>query len=194
MIFSAIEHIASQLNRFLKRTFELNEDIVLVSNLVESDGSEATHVHNKIVVFLVSLEKDTTPYQQNGIYRSESGQMVTANEPLFVNMFLMVAANFGGVNYPEALKFLSQAIQFFHKTPVFDHQNSPELDAGIEKLILTIENVKFHDLHSLWGVLNGKYLPSILYKVRMLTFDGDEVEAFPISDVQVDVRPSIEEI
>ncbi len=187
MIFSAIDHIATRLNHFFKSTFDLSEDLVLVSNLGDGD---LTHIQNKVVMFLVSLEKDTTPTHQKGVYRSASGKMVVANEPLFVNLYLMVASNFAGVNYPEALKFLSHAVRFFQEHPVFDHENSPELDDKIEKLILSIENVPIHNLHSLWGVLNGKYLPSVLYKVRMLTFDMGETAASPIHDVKSDVRRS----
>ena len=88
----------------------------------------------------------------------------------------MFASCFSGKNYPEALKFISNTISFFQKNPVFDHQNTPELDEKIEKLTLAIENISLNDLSSLWGVLCGKYMPSVLYKVRMLTFDAVDIK------------------
>ena len=60
MIDTAISHIAGELNLFLKRSFELDEDVVVVSNILEQDGSVASHVNNKIVVSLVNLRK--TPF------------------------------------------------------------------------------------------------------------------------------------
>ena len=87
----------------------------------------------------------------------------------------MVAGHFN--QYSEALKFVSNTISFFQRRPVFDHQNTPELDSKIDKLVLDIENLDIKDLSTLWGVLSGKYLPSILYKVRMIAFDAGDVMA-----------------
>jgi hypothetical protein len=177
MIDTSITVITDRLNQYLKNAFDLTEDVVVVSNILEQDGSLAAHVDNKVVVFLVNIEKDTSAgnrYGQGalGALRNSSGY-----PPLKLNIYLMFAACFGGKNYPEALKFISNTIAFFQRSPVFDHQNTPELDDKIEKLVLDMENLPFRDLSSLWGVLSGKYLPSVLYKVRMLTFDADDVKA-----------------
>ena len=58
---------------------------------------------------------------------------------------------------------------------MINHQTAPEMDGRIEKLILDIENLSIQDLSNLWGSLGGKYLPSILYKVRMVAFDTEDV-------------------
>lgn len=87
----------------------------------------------------------------------------------------MMAANFTGSKYPEALKFLSSIISFFRKNRVINRQTTPEMDTRIEKLILDIENLSIQDLSNLWGFLGGKYLPSILYRVRMVAFDSEDV-------------------
>ena len=70
----------------------------------------------------------------------------------------------------------------FQRNPVFDHQNTPDLDRRIYQLALDIENLNAKDLSSLWSILSGKYLPSILYKVRMLSFAADDIKAqIPVS-------------
>jgi len=86
-----------------------------------------------------------------------------------------MTANFTGNSYPEALKFLSSTISFFQKNYVIDHQTAPEMDSRIEKLILDIENLSIQDLSNLWGALGGKYLPSIMYRVRMVAFDAEDI-------------------
>jgi hypothetical protein len=175
MIDSAISHISSQLNQFLRRSFELAEDIVVISNVMEQDGNVASHIDNKLVAFLVNIERDSVSYRKpNG---SDIGGFQSASHfpPVCLNFYVMFAAHFSGNNYLESLKFLSYTIDFFQRQPIFDHQNTPDLDSRIEKLILGIENLDIRDLSNLWGVLSGKYLPSILYKVRMVTFDADDV-------------------
>ena len=175
MIDSAISHIASQLNQFLKRLFNLTEDIVVISNLVEQDGTIASDVTNKVVVFLVNIQKDTVPYRQATSTAAGSDRSVVTSPPLYLNVYLMVAGHFS--NYPEALKMMSHAISFFQRRPVFDHQNTPDLDRRIQRLAMDIENLNIQDLSNLWGVISGKYLPSILYKVRMVAFDAGDVTA-----------------
>ena len=63
MIDSAISLITSQLNQYLRRTFDLTEDIVAVSNILEQDGTVPPHVDNKLVAFLVNIEKDQFPHR-----------------------------------------------------------------------------------------------------------------------------------
>lgn len=189
MINSAILHITNYLNQYLKRTFDLNEDIVALSNIVEQDGSVATNVTNKLVVFLVNIEKDSTPGKLLKMGKMPSDKAVMGYPPVHLNLYLMFAAHFGGNNYSEALKFLSHTVSFFQRNPVFDHQNTPDLDRRIDQLALDIENLDAKDLSSLWSILSGKYLPSILYKVRMLSFAADDIKAqIPVSKT---TQPSV---
>ena len=87
----------------------------------------------------------------------------------------MVAANFSGRHYPDALKFLSNSVSFFQRNPIFDHSNTPDLESRIDRLVLDIENLSITDLSNLWGILGGRYVPSILYRMRMVTFNARDV-------------------
>ncbi len=175
MIDAAINHIASSINQHLMRVFDTPEDVVVVSNILEQDGTVATHVNNKIVVSLVNIEKDSVPQGQQGGGVSPAQRTSVTNPPIYLNLYLMFASYFSGSNYQEGLKFLSNAISYFQGQSVFDRHNSPDLDRNIEKLVLDIQNLTMDDLSNLWGILSGKYLPSVLYKVRMVTYDANAV-------------------
>lgn len=173
MILSAINHVSSKLNQFLMHQFELVEDIVVVSNLVDHAGAVSANVNNRVVIFLTNIERETaanTHYKTSGI-----GREFTQSQPIHLNLYLMVCANFSGPNYNESLKFISSIIGYFQQQPVFNHQNSPDLDRGIDKIVLDIENIKNHDLSNMWGMFGAKYLPSILYKVRMITIESKAI-------------------
>jgi hypothetical protein len=185
MIDAAITHIAGELNQYLKRSFDLTEDLVVISNILEQDGSVASHVNNKIVVSLVNIEKDTLPYRQKSPVSVSSTRIPSNSPPVFFNLYLLFASCFVGSNYREGLKFISNTIGFFQTQPIFDRQNTPGLDKGIDKLILDIENLSMHDMSGLWGMLSGRYLPSIMYKVRMVTYDAAVVG----SEIPVLSRP-----
>ena len=175
MIDAAINHIATNVNLHLMRTFGLNEDVVVVSNIVEQDGTVATHVNDKIVVSLVNIEKDTLSMKQVAPAAAGGGRRTVSNPPIHVNLYLMFASYFGGSNYQEGLKFISNTIHYLQGQSVFDQSNSPGLDPAIDKLVMDIHNLDINDLSNLWSVLSGKYLPSVLYKVRTVTVDAGAV-------------------
>ena len=72
----------------------------------------------------------------------------------------------GEGNYTQALKLVAHALRFFQAHPVFDRRSSPEMPAELERLVLDIENLGTQELSHLWGVLGGRYLPSVLYRMR----------------------------
>jgi hypothetical protein len=176
MIDTAINHIAKDVNQHLMRTFGLNEDVVVVSNILEQDGTVATHVNNKIVVSLVNIEKESVPLSQPRVANASAMRTTVINPPIYLSLYLMFASYFSGSNYQEGLKFISNTINYLQGKSVFDQHNTPDLDRNISKLVMDIHNLDMTDLSNLWGILSGKYLPSILYKVRMVTVDASAVK------------------
>jgi hypothetical protein len=189
MISAALGHLAFQLNQQFKNNFQLVEDVAVVSNLVELDGSMAPNANNKLVLTLVNIEKDTLPFRPASGARGRDERLLQNSAPLFVNLYLMMSANFGAGNYTEALKYISHAIAFFQQRPMFDQLNSPGLDERIERLALDIENLPIADLNNLWSMLGGRYLPSMYYKVRMMTIDARALTGQV--PVITDMRPGV---
>lgn len=175
MIESAIGHIAAQLNQALRRNLGLSEDAVQVSNMLELDGSVVPGVNNRLLLFLVNIERDGTLPGKSSESALLGGARSQGYPPVHLNLHLMLAAHFPGKNYREALKFISAAIAYFQGNPVFTPQNSPDLDGRLQRLTMDIENLSLQDLSHLWGVLGGKYLPSVLYKVRVVTMDSGDL-------------------
>ena len=176
MIDAALSLMAGQLNEHLRRRFQLGEDLAVLSNLLEQNGTLVPLVANKLVLFLAGVERDTLAHRAPGGQNlGMSAQQLVSGAPVYLNLLVMCAANFSGSNYPEALKFLSSAIAFFQSRQVLDQHNAPGLDARLERLVLSIENLSSSEMHSLWGIHSGRYLPSVLYRVRMVSVDGQQV-------------------
>ncbi len=161
MIYSAVTLISDLTNDYLTKRFGQSEEKVVVSNIVNPDGSMAVTEPDKIILSLVNLQQETVGQKNHsaGTYR-----------PINMNLFLLFAASFGDGNYPEGLRYLSGIISYFQTNKVINHSNTPDLDANIEKLTFEIVNQDQQNLSHLWSTIGGKYLPSILYKVRMVTF------------------------
>lgn len=171
MIHAAVRCLAGELNEFFGRTLTSAEEVVVVSNLLGPDGALAPDVSNKIVLFLTAIERDTVTQRAP----DQAGRAFLGGGPMFLNIYLMAAANFTGRNYPDALRLISLLIGFFHERPMFDHQNSPGMDESIDKLILDIENTPPPVMSNIWGVLGGRYLPSVLYRVRVVAIDNGNI-------------------
>lgn len=191
MIDSAVTQVAGRLNEFLKRHANVTYDIVRTSNLAELDGTAVTDTENKVLVFLVNVERETLPFN-NLPTRTGVGRSADSSPSVHLTLSIMVAANFSGRHYPDALKFLANSVSFFQRNPIFDHSNTPDLESRIDRLVLDIENLSITDLSNLWGILGGKYVPSILYKMRMVTFNARDVisQTPPISASDTSADPA----
>lgn len=177
MIHQAVEHITRYLNLYLKSLFDLPEDVAVVAGLVEQDGSVEAHVANKLVVSVVNIEKEALPSTFSRSTSSDHAITTIGFPPVHLNVHLLISANYPGKNYTEALKFISYAALFFQGNPIFTHENTPDMSDDLSKITMEIENLNMRDLSSLWSVISGKYLPSILYKMRMITLDSREIKA-----------------
>ena len=191
MIAAAITRVTSELNQAMRRRFQSTEDLVVVSNLFEPDGTPVVQAADKMAVFLVNIEREATPQRGVGRLGGGAGRTALFQPPVFLNLMVMFAANFSGTKYPEALKFISTTAAFFQGRPVFDHQNTPDLDPAIERLAFEIENLSVADLGNLWGVLGGRYVPSLFMRARMVVIDGDQLVAqLPqVTDADAGARP-----
>lgn len=188
MIDAALSLLASQLNQHLRSSFDLTEDLVVLSNLHEQNGALVPLVANKVVLFLAGIERETAAHRSSDGGGINAYAAMPGPAPVYLNLMLMCAANFSGSNYPEALKCLSCTIRFFQGRPVFDHANAPDMDADLDRLVLSIENLSSSEMHSLWGIHSGRYLPSVLYRVRMVNMDARNVQRLDPLVRQTDTR------
>lgn len=184
MIAAAISQIAKELNQTLGRERGAGEDPVVVSSLVERDGSPVAQAADKLAIFLVGVERDTVA-RSSGRPPAGAGGTVVGAAPVHLNLLVMFAANSSGGSYLEALKRVARTIAFFQRRPYFDHANTPELDPGIERLVFDLHDLDITAQSNLWGILGGHYVPSVLYRMRMVTIDAGE----PIAQVPPVSRP-----
>ena len=57
------------------------------------------------------------------------------------------------------------------------------MDPRIGKLIFELESLGADKLNNIWTTLGAKYMPSVVYKVRMLTFDDSIIREYrPVID------------
>lgn len=176
MLSDSCTFLLDALNAHIYRQYKLPEDRVVLSNLVDPSGSPESTAQNKVVMSLVNMEHESVATNMDAYRANGNGGFGRFSPPLSLNVFLMFAANFTGKNYADGLGYLNSVIGFFQDNTVFDRQNSPQLDSRIQRLQLEFVNLKAHDLSHIWGALGSKYVPSVVYKMRMLTYQSSDAK------------------
>lgn len=170
MIDAALLFIEESLNEYFKYNFDINEDKILSSNILNQDGTLALKEQNKIVATIVNIQEERMLKSGSRVYGEGSfNEKGYYKPPIYLNLYLLFSVQFEPQLLPEGLKFLSILIGYFQMKNVFTSQSSANLPVGIEKIIMEMENLSFQEQNNLWGALGCKYVPSVLYKMRMLT-------------------------
>lgn len=188
MINESLQFIADELNKYLVlKMGPANEPPRLVLGNVSRlfDGEvAATGLVNRVILSLVNVEEDRVAKQQENFVRTDVSARYK-NPQLYLNLYILFSANRTG--YPDALQHLSYILQFFQFQHVFTPITHPDLDPRIQKLIVDLCTLNFEQVNHLWSTLGGKYIPSVLYKVRQITIDEDITlsESGFIKEVQI---------
>jgi len=177
MIQQALKFTQNCLNRQLMAQYGLTENAVVLNNVINTSGSVPAKNQNKMVLSLINLEHETNR-QFNGRYTSNANGQYTNITPFVrFNMDVMMVSNFD--DYDETLKFLDATVAFFQSNTSLSAQNSSDIPAGLEKLEFDVEKISYYDMHSLWSAMGAKYQPSIVYKVRLVTLQANQIEGLP---------------
>lgn len=177
MIDKALSFISNQLNQEIKMTYGLTEDMVIAGSLINPDGSVTDNMENKIVLSLINLEHETTTKSLGNYIENNDHDFAAVAPPVYLNLYLLVSANYNSANYLEALKMLSTVIAIFQGTPVFEKSNFPDMDPSVQRLTFEIYNLPINELSHIWSGIGAKYVPSIIYKVRMITIQKNLIGA-----------------
>ncbi|MEM0998958.1 MAG: DUF4255 domain-containing protein [Bacteroidota bacterium] len=186
MIYYAVKYIAEDLNTYVVNQGLDDDPIkVKISYLMNPDGTNVD-VSDQVLVSLFNIEEEKN-HPAHQAYRADSdGGYSYQHQPVNLNFYLLFAAMFA--EHSEALKYLSLVIAYFQQKPYFDSRNSPGLDSGIEQMTCKIKNTSIHDYSNVWSSVGTKAIPSVLYKVSMLSIFTDATARKVAATTETDIR------
>lgn len=187
MIGQALTFITSVLNHHLVNRFDLDSPIVVLNSLVDSTGSLPQKNQNKVVLTLINLEHETSKQFYGNHQATRTAKQVSDVFPAVrFNLDILLTASFDV--YEESLKFLTETIAFFQAHPSLTEQLFPTMPAGLAMLNFEIENSPYAQTHNLWTSMGAKYQPSVIYKIRHVTVDSEEIRGTTPTIQGVDVK------
>ncbi|MCW9708153.1 DUF4255 domain-containing protein [Fodinibius salsisoli] len=186
IIERSLTFIQEQLDFYLKQQAGDNDntDKVVLGNVVEQNG-EVGIESDSVGITLVNIEEEKVRKAQKPHLKQENGYR-KYNPEIQLNLFLLFVARFG--KYDEALKAISHVIRFFQSRNVFDRTTYPSLDPSLDRLVFDLQTMSFEQMNHLWGALGAKHMPSVLYKVRALIVEDEEIkgDVLPIKEINIE--------
>lgn len=176
MIDKALKFLTDEMNAYLdlQNGSNAGEPLIVLTNVADDSGSGWAIPPQKLGVSLINIEEEKIFKDQQTNFRNENGEFEQYNPEIKLNLYVLVCANFvstdGDDKYEQGLKQLSRIISFFQGKYVFTPDNSPTLEPALKKLIVELYSYSFEQQYNFWTILGAKYLPSVLYKVRLIAF------------------------
>lgn len=185
MLDSAIRFLADELNLYLKRQTASGVVEVVPGGLTDDAGKWAV-AEGGIGLALVNVEEERVLRAQVPEHTLQFGRLVARQPDLQVNLQVIFAVRPRAGSYLPALKYLSYILTYFQARPVFTNDEYPALDAEISKLSVELLSYGPEQLNHLWAYLGTKYLPSAVYRVRLLALQDSApfVVGSPITTIE----------
>jgi hypothetical protein len=185
MLDSAVYFLATEVNAYLTR---LAVDVVkVVPGGIANDNGTWAIAENTIGLAVVNVEEERTLRTQTPERVLVNGNHVVLPAELKLNLNVVFAVRHA--KYDHTLRYLSHVLRFFQAHPTFTPSEYPALDPSIGRLNVELISYGPEQLNQLWAYIGAKYLPSAVYRVRMLVLRDAEPTGVdtPIAEIDAGV-------
>lgn len=164
---------------------------------IEKEGQ----VEKNLLITLVRAEEETSVKKQTAFHRISETSGYYANPDVCLNLYILISSH---ASYDIALRQINNTIYFLNSIYPDDASISEEM----RRLSIELQSPTAEQWNSLWQTLGGKVVPSVLYKVRMITIsalsstrevpfvkmkDGKESEIGVVIDTKSTLRWKLEQ-
>lgn len=178
MIRESVQFLADEVNNYFDLKLGLSGEAprIALGNAAKAFDVEGTpplnyiSITNKGILTLVNVEEDRIAKRHEN-YEKTATTTRYKSPPLYLNLYLLFSLNRN--SYADSLAWLGHILQFFQHQKVFTPFTHPALNPKIKELIVDMYSLTFEQVNHLWSTLGGKYMPSVMYRVRQITLDED---------------------
>jgi hypothetical protein len=173
MIDLVLSFLQDRLNQALPRAPHGEPQEALCVYVGTDKDDTVSFKPDALSMLLVRIEEETSLRPPDRYARAGADGTRQRVEPeIRLNLWVLLVARFP--DYLAGMRHLSRVIAYFQNHRVFNPDNAPDLGAGLQQVLLDLVTPTFSEQNEIWGALRTAYLPSLLYKVRLVVFeDGD---------------------
>jgi hypothetical protein len=161
-----------------------------------NDGDDFLQEKSSMILSLVNIEEDKT-LKNLSLYKDYSGNGNSIEKYKKPSQNLILSLLFTSYNkdqnkYAEGLDKLEYIIKclqnnnvfYYDDTTLFEQTEVSENQAkSLNKIILDLVSLKSDQLNQMWSYLGSRYMPSVLYSMRMIRVQNeDNLPTAPIID------------
>ena len=185
MINNALTFIKRHLGGELHARIGASEGDVVIDS-VNKEGSS-----DNLVITLINIEEEKFYKEQNHYRRNEgdTAGFKIVNPEIKLNLYILFSAQKN--DYKEALKQISCLIKIFQGKHVFEKEDFAKYSeiSGLESLIVELFPLSLEQNNNLWQTLGNKMVPSVMYKVKMVSIQDDKPagESSEIRAIGIDI-------
>lgn len=156
------------------------ETMVSIENIAILDDDTTTNLNNSIVFSVVNIEEESTLKNTPALKKDTNGRARYENPPVYLNLYLLISCVNKTISnnneYLDSLTKLSHVLRFFQGKTAFTAYDPSRLsvydDITDFKIKAELYTLTFEQINHLWGVLGGKQMPSVMYKLRLVSISG----------------------
>lgn len=176
MLHLLIDYLVTEINAYLSlRSPAMDRDRLVSGTLLDPDGKANPEVRDKIVLSIVNVQKDPVYHSVEIFEKRTDGKSELVKPEIKINIYILFVANLN--DYGEAVKALSQIIEFFQQRNAFEYASIPSLSHRNGRVVFDLFSTTFEDQNHLWGALGAKYMPSVMYKAGIVDIRDAQIEA-----------------
>jgi hypothetical protein len=169
MLDVALQFLTDQLRAGLRASLGNAGFKVMLTQMADDTG-DCAFAKDSLGLCVVNLEEEPSLRNMTPGDKDFGARPFIAEPALHLSLQVLCAANF--TRPDEALGCIFEVMRFFRRFSVFTHAEFPALDPGIEIMRVESQPLNFEQRNQLWSCLGANYLPSVLYRVRLVILNA----------------------
>jgi Pvc16 N-terminal domain len=183
MINEVMKFIVDEINAEITTSSGSFASLGNIARQESGEGSATSSPVGNVVMTVVNIEEEST-LKNNTPYVRRGEEIEKQNPIVFINLYVLISSPIDP--YDKALLRISEVIRFFQGKSVFtpEGNNASNFPDQVGKIMLELFTLNFEQVNHLWGILGGKYLPSVMYKLRLVPILSNKKQSVqPIEEI-----------
>ena len=129
---------------------------------------------NTIALSLLNIEQELSIREATIKKEVIDGRVYKQEPAVYINLQVIFISNFQN-DYVTELNYITKVIEFFQQKSSFTPENTKGLkELNIDELKFKLNTLALDEQHNIWNMLGTTYMPSVVYKISMLTIQEDK--------------------